>query len=96
MLTHYHGELCVCELMEAMEEDSQPKVSRNLAILKKAQVITDRKHGQWVFYRINPELPLWAKSVIAQTTENNIPLINNELRRLDKMQNRPDKTSFCK
>ena len=96
MLAHYHGELCVCELMEAMEEDSQPKVSRNLAVLKKAKIITDRKHGQWVFYRINPELPLWAKSVIAQTTENNIPLINNELQRLDKMQHRPDKASFCK
>ncbi|MFT6250005.1 MAG: ArsR family transcriptional regulator [Cognaticolwellia sp.] len=96
MLTHYHGELCVCELMEAMEEDSQPKVSRNLAVLKKANVITDRKHGQWVFYRINPTLPLWAKSVIAQTTENNIPLINNELQRLNKMQHRPDKASFCK
>ncbi|WP_114325826.1 metalloregulator ArsR/SmtB family transcription factor [Candidatus Colwellia aromaticivorans] len=96
MLTHYHGELCVCELMEAMEENSQPKVSRNLAVLKKTKIITDRKHGQWVFYRINPKLPLWAKSVIAHTTENNIPLINNELKRLDKMQNRPDKASFCK
>ncbi|OUR62395.1 ArsR family transcriptional regulator [Colwellia sp. 39_35_sub15_T18] len=96
MLTHYHGELCVCELMEAMDEDSQPKMSRNLAVLKKAKVITDRKHGQWVFYRINPELPLWAKSVIAQTTENNIPMISNELQRLANMQNRPDRASFCK
>ena len=96
MLTHYHGELCVCELMAAMAEDSQPKVSRNLAVLKKAKVITDRKHGQWVFYRINPDLPLWAKAVIAQTTENNIPLINNELQRLTNMQNRPDRASFCK
>jgi len=24
-----------------------------------------------------PVLPLWAKAVIAQTTENNVPLINN-------------------
>lgn len=96
MLTHYHGELCVCELMVALNEDSQPKVSRNLAVLKKSQVITDRKHGQWVFYRINPELPLWAKSVIAQTTENNVPLINEELQRLSQMKNRPDKASFCK
>ena len=96
MLTHYHGELCVCELMEAMDEDSQPKMSRNLAVLKKAKVITDRKHGQWVFYRINPELPLWAKLVIAQTTENNIPMISNELQRLANMQNRPDRASFCK
>ena len=96
MLIEYHGELCVCELMEALEEDSQPKVSRNLAVLKKANIITDRKRGQWVFYRINPRLPLWAKSVIAQTTENNITLITEEMQRLDSMQNRPDKADYCK
>ncbi|MDO6446455.1 metalloregulator ArsR/SmtB family transcription factor [Colwellia sp. 1_MG-2023] len=95
MLTHYHGELCVCELMAALDEDSQPKVSRNLAVLKKANILTDRKHGQWVFYRITPELPLWAKSVIAQTTENNVSLIAAELQRLNAMNNRPNKTNFC-
>ena len=96
MLIEYHGELCVCELMEALEEDSQPKISRNLAVLKKANVITDRKHGQWVFYRINPKLPLWAKTVVAKTTENNAHLIEHEIGRLDAMQNRPDRASFCK
>ncbi|MEZ9368278.1 metalloregulator ArsR/SmtB family transcription factor [Shewanella sp. 10N.286.51.B2] len=96
MLTHYHGELCVCELMQALEEDSQPKVSRNLAVLKKANIISDRKHGQWVFYRINAELPLWAKSVIAQTTENNISLIAAPLQRLAQMQGRPSKANFSK
>lgn len=96
MLANFHGELCVCELMEALEEDSQPKVSRNLALLKKAKIITDRKHGQWVFYRINPDLPLWAKSVIALTAESKTSLIATELSRLDKMKNRPNKDSFCK
>ncbi|QHS15345.1 metalloregulator ArsR/SmtB family transcription factor [Shewanella sp. Arc9-LZ] len=96
MLTHYHGELCVCELMEALNEESQPKVSRNLALLKKAAIISDRKHGQWVFYRINPNLPQWAKSVIAETTENNLGLIMSPLERLDIMQNRPNKVSFCR
>lgn len=95
MLAHYHGELCVCELMEAMSEGSQPKVSRNLAVLKKANVITDRKHGQWVFYRINTDLPLWAKAVIAETTENNIELITTELSMLAEMENRPNKDTFC-
>jgi len=95
MLTHYHGELCVCELMQALAEDSQPKVSRNLAVLKKANIISDRKQGQWVFYRIHPDLPLWAKSVLAQTTENNIPLIDIPLTRLADMQGRPNKASFC-
>ena len=95
MLTHYHGELCVCELMQALEEDSQPKVSRNLAVLRKAEIIVDRKHGQWVFYRINPKLPMWVKSVISQTTENNVEQINDALQRLSQMQQRPEKAIFC-
>jgi len=96
MLTHYHGELCVCELMIALTQESQPKVSRNLAVLKKANILTDRKHGQWVFYRINPDLPLWVKSVIAQTTENNIGLIKQALIRLANMKSRPSKVDFCR
>lgn len=96
MLTHYHGELCVCELMQALAQDSQPKVSRNLAVLKKANIISDRRHGQWIFYRINPALAPWAKSVIAQTTQSNIPFIKDALTRLDEMNNRPNKTSFCR
>jgi ArsR family transcriptional regulator, arsenate/arsenite/antimonite-responsive transcriptional repressor / arsenate reductase (thioredoxin) len=96
MLSHYLGELCVCELMLALDEPSQPKVSRNLAVLKKAHIISDRKHGQWVFYRINPQLPQWAKAVLAQTTEHNIESIEQELKRLSQMTARPNKASFCK
>jgi ArsR family transcriptional regulator, arsenate/arsenite/antimonite-responsive transcriptional repressor / arsenate reductase (thioredoxin) len=96
MLSHYLGELCVCELMVALDEPSQPKVSRNLAVLKKANVISDRKHGQWVFYRINPLLPQWAKAVLAQTTEYNIERLETELKRVSNMKNRPDKASFCR
>ncbi|MDP2636506.1 MULTISPECIES: metalloregulator ArsR/SmtB family transcription factor [unclassified Pseudoalteromonas] len=96
MLTNYHGELCVCELMEALQEDSQPKVSRNLAVLKRAGIITDRKHGQWVFYRINPDLPIWIKKVISETTESNLTLIANNLDNLANMRNRPSKTDFCR
>ncbi|WP_235575780.1 metalloregulator ArsR/SmtB family transcription factor [Pseudoalteromonas porphyrae] len=96
MLANYHGELCVCELMIALNEQSQPKVSRNLAVLKKANIITDRKNGQWVFYQINPFLPDWAKAIINQTTESNIALITDDLKRLAVMHDRPDKVSFCR
>lgn len=96
MLANYHGELCVCELMQALDEESQPKVSRNLAVLKKAGIIIDRKHGQWVFYRINPELPLWMKNVISETTHHNTHLIALANQRLLAMRNRPSKASFCR
>lgn len=95
MLTHYHGELCVCELMTALNEDSQPKLSRNLAVLKKAHIIVGRKHGQWMFYRINPDLPQWIKTVIAQTTYHNISMISDSIQTLKTMSDRPSKNKFC-
>jgi len=95
MLVKYYGELCVCELMAALQEQSQPKVSRNLALLRKAKLLIDRKHGQWVFYRINPDLPEWARSVLATTAENNINYIHHNISRIATMADRPDKSKFC-
>jgi ArsR family transcriptional regulator len=96
MLVQYFGELCVCELMHALHEESQPKVSRNLAVLRKANILTDRKTGQWVYYKINPQLNEWMKTVIAQTTEQNTQIISPFIYRLNEMKNRPDKRTYCK
>lgn len=34
---------------------SQPTVSRHLSVLKEAQLVTDRRSGQHVMYRLSPE-----------------------------------------
>ena len=59
LLIFKEDELCVCELMEAMN-DSQPKVSRHLAQLRACGLLTDRRQGQWVYYSMNKQLPNWA------------------------------------
>ncbi len=56
-------ELCVCELTQAMSI-AQPKVSHHLAALRKAGLVTDRKEGLWIHYRINETLPQWVYDVI--------------------------------
>jgi len=95
MLIQYEGELCVCELMAALT-DVQPKVSRNLAMLRKSGLLVDRRQGQWVFYRINPALPAWAKSVIAVTTESNVGFIQDNIQNLCRMGKRPDRAkAYC-
>ena len=94
MLIQYEGELCVCELMAALD-DIQPKVSRHLALLKKSELLLDRKQGQWVFYRINPDLPDWAKSVLSQTAESNVGFIQQNINNLTAMGNRPDRAKVC-
>jgi ArsR family transcriptional regulator len=46
-----HGELCVCHVEAALGQ-SQPSVSRHLAILRAAGVVESRRDGNWVYYRL--------------------------------------------
>jgi ArsR family transcriptional regulator len=61
-------ELCVCELTHALGLP-QPKVSHHLSNLRKAGLVSDRKSGLWVYYRLNPELPAWVLTLIQATAQ---------------------------
>ena len=47
--------LCVCQLMGALGM-SQPRIPRQLDVLKRAELIINSKKGKWVYYKINPEV----------------------------------------
>jgi ArsR family transcriptional regulator len=94
MLVEREQELCVCELTEALDV-SQPKISRHLAQLRQCELLLDRKQGQWVFYRINPALPGWAKLVLQQTTASNPAFLKQNLANLSRMGDRPDRAVNC-
>ena len=49
-------EHCVCELMDRLGA-TQSRMSRHMARLKAAGLLTDRRDAQWVRYRRNPALP---------------------------------------
>ncbi|UBM26843.1 metalloregulator ArsR/SmtB family transcription factor [Pseudomonas sp. p1(2021b)] len=89
-----HGELCVCELMCALA-DSQPKISRHLAQLRNAGVLLDRRQGQWVYYRLNPELPAWTGVVLTTTLSANAPWLKADSARLHTMDGRPVRAACC-
>ncbi len=44
-------EVCVCYLVEVLRQ-SQPKISRHLAYLRKAGVVSARRNGKWMHYSI--------------------------------------------
>jgi len=44
-------EVCVCYFVEILGQ-SQPKISRHLAYLRKAGVVAARREGKWMHYRI--------------------------------------------
>ncbi|ECP5634686.1 As(III)-sensing metalloregulatory transcriptional repressor ArsR, partial [Salmonella enterica] len=65
LLLREMGELCVCDLCTALEQ-SQPKISRHLAMLRESGLLLDRKQGKWVHYRLSPHISSWAAQVIEQ------------------------------
>ncbi|CAM4001713.1 metalloregulator ArsR/SmtB family transcription factor [Pseudoalteromonas byunsanensis] len=94
LLIEQEQELCVCELMAALEL-SQPKISRHLAQLKKVGILTDRKHKQWVYYRIDEHLADWVKGIITQTYEHNKSFLQIATDKLNSMGSRPERVASC-
>jgi ArsR family transcriptional regulator len=45
------GEVCVCYFVELLGEP-QPKISRHLAYLRRAGLVSARRDGKWMHYRM--------------------------------------------
>ncbi|MEI8646829.1 metalloregulator ArsR/SmtB family transcription factor [Paraglaciecola sp. Hal342] len=82
MLIYLEKELCVCDLITALEL-SQPKVSRHLADLRKCQILLDERRGKWVYYSVNPKLPEWAMKVLELTAHNTEAYLNEHITNLN-------------
>jgi len=57
-------ELCVCELVEALQVP-QYSVSRHLGVLKAARIVTDWRQGKWMHYALDPTLSKEQRDVIS-------------------------------
>ncbi|WP_223668810.1 metalloregulator ArsR/SmtB family transcription factor [Kangiella shandongensis] len=94
LLILHEEELCVCELTEALKE-SQPKVSRHLAQLKNLSLLEARRQSQWMYYRLNRELPEWTLSVLETTLKAQKDSIQQYLDNLCCMGDRPVRVANC-
>jgi ArsR family transcriptional regulator len=61
-------EICVCYFVEILAQ-SQPKISRHLAYLRKAGIVTTRRDGKWMHYRIVTPPNEGAAKVLQQTLQ---------------------------
>lgn len=93
ILIKHFKELCVCELIHALELQ-QPVVSRHLSQLKAAGLLESRKSGLWVYYRISDDLPDWVNKVLNETIKgvgNEAPY-KNDVSLIESMQDRPEQS----
>jgi ArsR family transcriptional regulator, arsenate/arsenite/antimonite-responsive transcriptional repressor len=59
-------EVCVCYFVEILEAP-QPKISRHLAYLRKAGIVSARREGKWMHYRIVVPPHTGATQILRQT-----------------------------
>jgi ArsR family transcriptional regulator, arsenate/arsenite/antimonite-responsive transcriptional repressor len=55
-------EVCVCFFVEILKT-SQPKISRHLAYLRRAGIVSSRRDGKWMHYRITEPADATARRV---------------------------------
>jgi ArsR family transcriptional regulator len=78
-------EVCVCYFVEILKQ-GQPKISRHLAYLRNAGIVSARPEGTWVYYSIQRPDEVAANSildaVLANLAEN--PEMQADLARLNR------------
>jgi len=62
------GEVCVCFLADTLQTND-PKISRHLAYLKRADLVTARRDGKWMHYAIKPPADAAAQNILRNTLE---------------------------
>jgi ArsR family transcriptional regulator, arsenate/arsenite/antimonite-responsive transcriptional repressor len=61
-------EICVCYFVEILG-GPQPKISRHLAYLRSAGIVSARREGTWMHYRIVMPSHLGAAKILQQTLD---------------------------
>lgn len=62
------GEVCVCYFVAILDE-TQPKISRHLAYLRRAGVVQARRDGKWIHYSLARPADPSAAAVLEATLD---------------------------
>jgi len=62
-------EVCVCYFVELLDAP-QPKISRHLAYLRSAGIVSARREGKWMHYRIEMPPHIGAAQILRQTLDS--------------------------
>jgi len=73
-------ELCVCHLTEALSLP-QSTISRHLGVLRHAGLVSPRRQGKWMYYRLAEQAPESLSELILQCRQDD-QILQQDLKRL--------------
>ena len=79
-------EVCVCFFVEVLKIN-QPKISRHLAYLRRAGLVSARREGKWIHYRLAEPPDAHAANIFRELRAGlpNDPAMKNDRARLEKI-----------
>jgi ArsR family transcriptional regulator len=79
-------EVCVCFFVEVLKIN-QPKISRHLAYLRRAGVVSARREGKWIHYRLVEPPDSHAANIFREVRAAlpNDPAMKSDRARLEKI-----------
>ncbi len=80
-LLHQAREICVSDLVEALQEN-QYKVSRHLKVLQDAELVVGCRKGRWIYYQLNDKQINFNKTLLNTVRDISSDVINDDLERL--------------
>jgi ArsR family transcriptional regulator, arsenate/arsenite/antimonite-responsive transcriptional repressor len=85
-------EICVCYFVEILGL-SQPKISRHLAYLRKAGIVSSRRDGKWMHYRLLIPKDAATAGILRETVKHlgTKPEMQRDIARLSSACCKPDK-----
>jgi DNA-binding transcriptional ArsR family regulator len=77
-------ETCACDFTSCCDV-GQPTVSHHLRVLREAGVVTSERRGQWIFYRLSPDVAGRLRAIAGELTAGGlIPAADLVARRGDR------------
>ena len=82
----YHSELCVCQIC-GVTDISQPNVSKHLAKLRDMEFVRDERQGQFIYYYLSLEEPLFNEIIekIVKDIEE-YPILKSDIGKLNNIE----------
>jgi ArsR family transcriptional regulator len=90
------GETCVCDLQGVLRVP-QPKVSRHLAYLRRAGLVTVRKQGLWSYYTLAPARNAFHGRLLdcLACCLNDVPELAKDVKKIRRSETRCAGSSEC-
>lgn len=91
------GELCVCELSDALGI-TQSTLSTHLQVIREADLVKTRREGKWIYYALNDDAGRFLKAVFGffAADLDRAPLLRRDVERLTKRLDEREDGACCR